>query len=1836
MNDFEEYFKAGESGRRGGVEVLRSCASLAFACIGAMCLAPLHSVAATEAKPTVADSEVAVRDYDYVFRGGAAEQGDWLSPGNWAVPDGNGGYTAIAANKTPQFVASGQNPDWAPMLLDGSLMTGVDADGDGLKHVTAASELEGYKFRLGVYNNVSLAISSLAKLQKDGWIYVDATSKLTIGGFGSKYKGNTTVLHVAAREGVTFASTVALGDLRFAYCFEGAGSVAYKGAVSGGSHTLREVALSLSPDVAGGATCVRSRTLVTYHESSSISFSVSSSVRVNIADALGGTVSANVKSEGSSLSSIGDVWFSQERNAFKVYYVDYGEDGVVVPATDRMTAIQTESSYYRNNTFFQPLIGLRVDSTKGGQVLKSVKARVSDATATGAITDVKLYATSVPYFAPGLATDYWDGISKTIPSGGARTISVSFSASKGPSITKNTYLWLAVLINPNVPVRGEIDAEITEVALGDATSTTKPQILDPSPAGAGEIYPYDWHVTPYWRMNDWTLNALTARHMACYTDIIAFYCVVKNDGTIGHGWNGEQFTDEKLAAAVARMKELRGNRDVRILVSIAWCKDALHSVTADPVLRSRMAENLAAFVDRFGFDGVDFDWEYPESKADWENWCLAVAELKPRLFALGGGKQVSISVTGYRMNQAANSLGAGNALKGLFQQCNFVCTMSYDSNSSDGHAPQWLMQNDVQKCQDFGGLKNCKIAAGQAFYTNYYPDAPNTQYGFNWVVNNYPQHVDSTDVFQADDGRTVTYNSLKTIRKKVAWCRESGVGVMIWANETDVAITHPKSATRALASQIGPMTRGREVAVAGPEDWVEAAATDGTIELLADISLDAETLRPGEICGTLNGNGHTIVLVGGNEPLCGRVTGTISNLTVVAVDGFIGTALLADDAEGATLVDVVQSDMRETSAVATVMRAHPRLTRGLARESLIGLRFDNNWGGAYSAFEVKFRLVNCTKADISDIRLWRQPFDPVPYAFYEAQAKQLAQAVVDADAGATEFTASFAPGTTQIYPCVGTRPESDYLWVTATINPDISPDAEIWVSIPTAEITLGNSRYVVVNGAETAPHRILPFVYQVGAYMRQNLMSAVSASKLEDASAERTAGLTDIILIDDVRVKYDSGRDLFTTTWDGRGRDNTAQAARVRTLRNLYNPKCMVRACLTKGDNVITVDGVTGYPIACAAASAARRKQLVESILSLLEENSLDGLDIDWEYPGDHVDGTGQVDRDWNSYGLLLRDLAAAFFDRGYVLSFCSNLGYRMAPNARWGAFHAADFVNSMAYGSSPLNASPQVMKTGISVCTSRGVPKRRIVVGQAMYAYENHNPGWSSVAGWLEAAYLDDVSRRWDADLVMRNGTTKETFEGPSSYHAKCNWCRANDYGGVMSWGYYTDVAWNDPDLMSLARHQANAIWPETAWSPPDPPQDAEGTYLLDSEDDFRWLRMHGDVSARLTADITLAHDPLPIEEFSGTLDGDGHALIVPADVWLTFDDMPALIRVLTGTVKDLRIDFAGRAVNRASRWNDTTAETSENTLSSDDHHTAVLAAIVRNGAVVDGVELILREGSEVQGPTYVGGLFGSVFCAAGYHVEVRNCRVQVGGTIRALARNTAEGDIHPANVTVGGLAGWISCPGSGLVAISNNVVVLEATGRIATETGATTSAGGMVGHVNNANPVLRDNLTYVAAGAVVANNHVSATDSLKRSYGAASWNSPSGANLSPGAVVLAKGAAKLSAGVGGISEKGVAAYVLTDEPQDEDTHLQIAAFELAAGGTVSLVVENAGDDDVEISAAARPVVQYLSLDGGEASVLETVRPDAMLLENGAMSFALPAPSVNRNPTLFRVFLTP
>ena len=98
--------------------------------------------------------------------------------------------------------------------------------------------------------------------------------------------------------------------------------------------------------------------------------------------------------------------------------------------------------------------------------------------------------------------------------------------------------------------------------------------------------------------------------------------------------------------------------------------------------------------------------------------------------------------------------------------------------------------------------------------------------------------------------------------------------------------------------------------------------------------------------------------------------------------------------------------------MATVVRAHPWLTRGLARESLIGLRFggDGAYGGALDTLTFTFELANCTKADLTDIRLWIQPSEA--YAFYEASAVRLDSGIMTrtetGDANATAFSVTFA------------------------------------------------------------------------------------------------------------------------------------------------------------------------------------------------------------------------------------------------------------------------------------------------------------------------------------------------------------------------------------------------------------------------------------------------------------------------------------------------------------------------------------------------------------------------------------------------------------------------------------------------------------------------------------------------------------------------------------------------------------------------------------------------------------------------------------------------------------
>ncbi|MGN0886655.1 MAG: glycoside hydrolase family 18 protein [Candidatus Spyradenecus sp.] len=786
--------------------------------------------------------------------------------------------------------------------------------------------------------------------------------------------------------------------------------------------------------------------------------------------------------------------------------------------------------------------------------------------------------------------------------------------------------------------------------------------------------------------------------------------------------------------------------------------------------------------------------------------------------------------------------------------------------------------------------------------------------------------------------------------------------------------------------------------------------------------------------------------------------------------------------------------------VAQVVRAHPWLTRGVARESLVGVRFAENWGGFLGQITFTLKLTNCAREALGELRLYRQPAPA--FGFYEATAVRLDGTYLSAsetwDAASGTLTVTYrntasgdatSPG--WIFPFITgneKRTASDRVWLTAAIDPEIGEGATIEARVADTQLSLSGSLYDVADGAPGL-HRVYPYCFRVSAYLPSGKVGAVILNEAE----QRLPNLTESIHFE-VAPTYDSEADGF-----GLELGSTASAwAALRAARDRASPLdsagrgTRLILGLTKGKTALTLDSMgSGTAFAASplghAAGSAYRAGFVAAVVALMEAEGFDGLDIDWEYPNLLPNGTEVENGEEAKYGALLRDLAEAFFPRGWTLTLCTNQSGWHVPGGE--VLAAADAVHAMAYGPWPTFLGNAVMSQGIRICTARGVPARRIVVGLPMYSNAAFQYGWGNLAAKVQAAFPDDPIAQTDCDTLWEswsyNGKSGNyiNFNGPSTLRAKCNRIRLEGYGGAMSWGYYSDVAWTSP--LSLARHKAQAIWPHGAF--PEPPRAADGFYELASESDWFWFREHPDCNVRLVCDIRFDHDPLPLERFDGELDGNGHTLTLPADTWICTFGQSALIRTLAGSVRNLTVVLEGRVLTRADRASDTACDGS-GTLE-DACDTALLAAGLSGGARIEDVTLTLRPGAEIQGALKTALCVASAWAPAGSSALLRRVNLSVEGTLRAYADTSGGTPFHPNSAAVGALAGWIGGPTGATVTVEDCTVVLAPSARILAETGSSSSVGGCVGNLNNATPTFT-NLTLVwSRGAEIAGREETAT---------------------------------------------------------------------------------------------------------------------------------------------------
>lgn len=250
------------------------------------------------------------------------------------------------------------------------------------------------------------------------------------------------------------------------------------------------------------------------------------------------------------------------------------------------------------------------------------------------------------------------------------------------------------------------------------------------------------------------------------------------------------------------------------------------------------------------------------------------------------------------------------------------------------------------------------------------------------------------------------------------------------------------------------------------------------------------------------------------------------------------------------------------------------------------------------------------------------------------------------------------------------------------------------------------------------------------------------------------------------------------------------------------------------------------------ASSAEGRKKFVDSAMAIVESYGVDGIDMDWEYPGyTHTPGMKVTPEDKQNYTLALRDLRLRFnkeekrLGRPLVTSSATGATQRwldhtdMRSAAKW-----MTSVNMMCYDwyearatntghDSPLFTNPQDPKhisidDAVKMNLKAGVPRRKLVIGVPFYGRRwtgvgpTNNGLWQPVTGegsaivfWQTVPLVnaEGFVRYWDPVAqapYLYNGQAQTfiTYNDAEAERVRTDYVKKNGLGGMMFWQYSGD----------------------------------------------------------------------------------------------------------------------------------------------------------------------------------------------------------------------------------------------------------------------------------------------------------------------------------------------------------------------------------------------------------------------------------------------------------------
>ena len=303
----------------------------------------------------------------------------------------------------------------------------------------------------------------------------------------------------------------------------------------------------------------------------------------------------------------------------------------------------------------------------------------------------------------------------------------------------------------------------------------------------------DFKVTAYIR-GDYVQNpdSLYPEDFDIITHVILFECASFDN-------KGDIVLDEnKLETALSNIRNAIGNRDIKITLNLLGPRGVTSStdwneqmeVQSDEHIKAFtsgiLEDNIIAVLEKYDFDGVHFDYEYPISLKAWHYYNSFLVSMDK---ALGDNYTLGVAGSSWNLKFTAAAIDAIDTFE----------LMSYDFNDAEGrHA---TFDDTVAQLDDVAlhGIPNHKVNIGLPFYSRP-TDLSGYWYGYNGCYN----EIDENGWYHCPNtGKDFWFNTPEIIESKTEYAINNGYGgVMIWHYNCDLPSTHEDSLHRAINTAI--------------------------------------------------------------------------------------------------------------------------------------------------------------------------------------------------------------------------------------------------------------------------------------------------------------------------------------------------------------------------------------------------------------------------------------------------------------------------------------------------------------------------------------------------------------------------------------------------------------------------------------------------------------------------------------------------------------------------------------------------------------------------------------------------------------------------------------------------------------------------------------------------------------------------------------------------------------------------------------------------------------------------------------------------------------------------